>query len=81
MNLAIQPEEATMKSRGPQRDSTRIETPMVKSQVAHFSDGKVPVDYIATAAYYGALSRGFEPGKEIEDRRDAEAELRKQTAG
>lgn len=33
-----------------------------------------PLDHIATAAYYKAASRGFAPGKEIDDWLEAETE-------
>jgi len=55
-------------------------TPKSKSRGARFPGGKVLPDHIATAAYFRAQARGFEPGKEIEDWLNAEADLLKQAA-
>ncbi len=55
-------------------------TPVTKPRNARFPGGKVLPDHIATAAYYRAQARGFEPGREIQDWLDAEAELLTQAA-
>lgn len=70
-----------MKPTTTKRNPTNTETHRTKSHKAHFPGGKVLPDHIATAAYYRAQSRGFEPGKEIEDWLNAEAELLNRTAG
>jgi len=69
-----------MKSIASKTDSGIAGTPKIKSRKARFPGGKVLADHIATAAYYRAQARGFEPGREIQDWLDAEAELLKPEA-
>jgi hypothetical protein len=36
---------------------------------------QAPLDHVATAAYYNAEARGFEPGRELDDWLQAEAKF------
>lgn len=61
------------------RVSGRAASPKAKSNSTQTAGEKLLFDQIATAAYFKAQARGFEPGRETQDWLDAEAELIKKT--
>jgi hypothetical protein len=53
--------------------------PVIGMESAHEFKGEDKCTYIAVRAYYKAEARGYEPGHEIQDWLDAEAEVMAET--
>jgi hypothetical protein len=59
----------------PKRKISGITAPSVVMESDPAPDAEERLEYIATAAYYKAASRGFMPGEELDDWLEAEAEF------
>jgi len=66
---------ATAKPASPKRKIGGKAAPTVILESDPAPDAEARLQYIATAAYYKAASRGFVPGEELDDWLEAEAEF------